>query len=161
MPKVARGRQAADPLVEQQAEQETRWGSSSRQSRCLRGREVEREIRSCSAGVWFGPARTVRAPFQAKNRGGISKRETPPSLKPDYQKKDKIGPGTHIIDNNNKHRENRKTLPFEHCNGCQCVKLFLLKDVTITTVTTVTITTVTRTTITYTTVTMSLLIQSL
>ena len=27
-----------------------------------------------------------------------------------------------------KHRENRKTLPREHFIGCQCVKMFLLKD---------------------------------
>ena len=52
-----------------------------------------------------------------------------------------------------KHRENCKTLPFEHRIGCQCVKLFLLKDVTIATFTTVTITTVTITTVTISTVT--------
>ena len=49
-----------------------------------------------------------------------------------------------------KHHENRKTLPFERRIGCQRVKLFLLKDVTVTTITTVTITTVTITTITIT-----------
>ena len=54
-----------------------------------------------------------------------------------------------------KHRENRKTLPFEYRIGCQCVKLSLLKDVTITTFTTVTITTVTITTVTITTVTIT------
>ena len=47
--------------------------------------------------------------------------------------------------NQKKHRENCKTLPFKHCIGCQCVKLFFLKDVTITTVTPLTITTVTIT----------------
>ena len=48
-----------------------------------------------------------------------------------------------------KHRENRKTLPFEHLIDCQYVKLFLLNYVTITvvTITTVTITTVTITTV--------------
>ena len=56
---------------------------------------------------------------------------------------------------NKKHHENPKTLPFEHRIGCECVKLFLLKDVTITTVTTVTITTVTITTITITTITIT------
>ena len=53
-----------------------------------------------------------------------------------------------------KHSEICKTLPFEHRIGCQCVKLFLLKDVNITTFTTVTITTVTITTDTITTVTI-------
>ena len=51
-----------------------------------------------------------------------------------------------------KHRENCKTLPFENRIGCQCVKLFLFKDVNITTITIVTITTVTITTINITTV---------
>ena len=44
---------------------------------------------------------------------------------------------------NLKHRKNREKLHREHLIGCQGVKLFLLKDVTITTVTTATFTTVT------------------
>ena len=63
-----------------------------------------------------------------------------------------------FIDYLKKHRENCKTLPFKHCIGCQCVKLSLLKDVTITTFTTVTITTVTITTVTITTVTIIIIL---
>ena len=48
----------------------------------------------------------------------------------------------------NKHRENRKMLPFEHLIGCQSVKLFLLNYVTINAVTTATVTNVTITTVT-------------
>ena len=61
-----------------------------------------------------------------------------------------------------KHLKNRKTLPFEHLIGFQCVKLIFLKYVAITTVTiitvniiTVTIITVTITTVTITTVTIT------
>ena len=56
-----------------------------------------------------------------------------------------------------KHRENCKTLPFEHIIGSQCVKLFLLNYVTITAVTinTVTINTVNITTVTITAVTIT------
>ena len=42
-----------------------------------------------------------------------------------------------------KHRKNCEKLHQEHLSGCQGVKLFLLKDVTITTVTTATVNTVT------------------
>ena len=47
-----------------------------------------------------------------------------------------------------KHRENRKKLHREYIIGCRGVKLFFLKDVTITTVTTATVTTVTINTVT-------------
>ena len=47
-----------------------------------------------------------------------------------------------------KHRENRKKLPWEHLIGCQGVKLFLLKYVTITTVSNATVTTDIITTVT-------------
>ena len=52
-----------------------------------------------------------------------------------------------------KHRENCKTLPGEHLVGCQGVKLFILKYVTITTVTITTGTTDTITTFIYVTIT--------
>ena len=45
-------------------------------------------------------------------------------------------------------KKNCKKLPREHLIGCQVVKLFLLKDVTIATVTTASVTTVTITTVT-------------
>ena len=47
-----------------------------------------------------------------------------------------------------KHRENRKKMAPEHLIGCLGFKLFLQKDVTITTVTTATVNTVTLTTVT-------------
>ena len=53
-----------------------------------------------------------------------------------------------------KHRQNREKLPREHLIGCQGVKLFLLKDVNITTVTTATVTTTTVTIVIITTVTI-------
>ena len=47
-----------------------------------------------------------------------------------------------------KHRKNCKKLDREHLIGCRGVKLFLLKDVTITNVTTATVTAATLTTVT-------------
>ena len=47
-----------------------------------------------------------------------------------------------------KHRENCEKMHREHIIGCRGIKLFLLKDVTITSVTTATVTTVTITTVT-------------
>ena len=47
-----------------------------------------------------------------------------------------------------KHRENREKLHREHLIGCRGVKLFLIKDVTITTFTSANVTTVTITTVT-------------
>ena len=49
---------------------------------------------------------------------------------------------------NEKHCENREKVPGKHFIGCRGVKLFLLKDVAITTVTSATVTTITITTIT-------------
>ena len=62
--------------------------------------------------------------------------------------------GSHIpISIKKKHCENREKLHREHLIGCQGVKWFLLKYVTIITVTTATVTTATVTTVTVTTVT--------
>ena len=47
-----------------------------------------------------------------------------------------------------KHHKNREKLNQEHLIGCRGVKLFLQKDVTITTVTTAPVTTVTITSVT-------------
>ena len=52
-----------------------------------------------------------------------------------------------------KHRENREKLHREHLIGCPGVKLFLLKDVIITTATTATVTTATTATVTTVTIT--------
>ena len=54
-----------------------------------------------------------------------------------------------------KHRENRKTLPFENLFGCQYVKVVFTVIITTVTITAVTIATVTITTVPITTVTIT------